>query len=103
MIDLCVIDLLLPLRLLFSATAIYFLHRTWRLCKHNGLLLLAAQQVTVTVARLLMVFAVVERSSLIYTVLLVFTSVFSALGAYLIYADFNKAYQEGRYAAENSP
>ena len=95
------IDHLLALRILFSATAIYFFVKTWRLCKHKGLLLLAAQHTVTTFTRVLLAFNVLETGSLIYSALLMLTCVFGTSGAYLIYSEFNKAYQEGRYAASS--
>jgi len=96
------IDHLLALRIIISAIAIYFFYRSWKLCKHKSLLLLATQQVTTTLIRVLMAFKVLKTGSPLYNALLIVVCVFSALGAYLLYFEFNKAYQEGRYAKSPS-
>lgn len=56
-----------------------------------------------TLTRILMAFKVLEFNSPLYNALLIFTCIFNVVGAYLLYSEFNKAYQEGRYAARNSP
>ena len=97
------IDPLLALRIVTSLIVIYFFIRTWTLCKHNGLLLLASHQVVVVSTRILMILKLLISGSMTYQCLLLLSSLLTGAGAYLIYAEFNKAYLEGRYASEQPP
>lgn len=101
------IDLLLAFRILLSAIAMHYFYRTWRLCKHKGLLVLAVQPCGAISVQLLIGFKMIDSTAfpttLIYNIIVIITCFLGALGAHLIYSEFNKAYQEGRYAAENSP
>lgn len=50
-----------------------------------------------------MILKLLISGSMTYQCLLLLSSLLTGAGAYLIYAEFNKAYLEGRYASEQPP